>query len=68
MKFKIGDKIELNETQKIVFTNTFMGGKEIETIVKIDIGQSSQTRLWMSNGYWINPERVILYKEERKTQ
>lgn len=64
IKYKVGDKIELNEVNKKAFGDTFMGGKKIETIVKIEESPiENNTKLWMANGYWINPERIQKVKD-----
>lgn len=61
MEYKVGDKIKWSEAQRAVRGKEFTGGKEVETIVEIDPGskEKGSTKLWMTNGRWINPECVV---------
>jgi hypothetical protein len=64
MEFEVGDKIRWNKIQRQVRGKYFSPGpdgieKEEEEIVKIELSdKKNSTKLYMSNGYWINPECV----------
>lgn len=54
--FAVGDTIRYNETQRS-WRETFVGGKKIETITRIEeVGDDIY--LWLSNGHYTNPECV----------
>lgn len=56
--YKVGDRVRRSDATKW-FSETFVGGKEIETIIKIEPnGKIEEVKLWLSNGLWVNPSMV----------